>query len=796
MIRVALKGLAARPVRTALTTLAIVVGVAFVCAAYTLTDTMSGAADSLTHAAYDGTDAVVVTKTAFRGSQTADVRAQAPTISAGALEQVRHAQGVALAVGDITDTAQIIGTDGKPVGTGPYFGVGFDAKTPGAERLTPFRLYDGAWATGPGQVVIDRATASSEHYAVGDRIKVAARGDAETVTVTGIANFADVKSLGKASAAIFDLETARTLFVKDGYDRILVGAHKRSDIRASIHAAVPTAELRSAADDDRFTFDSLELFVDIIRTVLLAFAGVAVLVGAFTIFNSLSITVAQRTKEFGLLRMVGATRRQVRFGVLLEALLVGLLASALGIGVGLGLAAGLNQIFVALGMDLPAEGLELATRTIVVSLLVGTLTTILAAAIPARRATRIAPVAALRDSTAPVRVRLFARAVRGVAGVVGRPAAGLGGAAGRLARDNAMRNPGRTAVTASALMIGVALVTAVTIVAQGLQDQGRGQLADTVQARSIVTASDGWSPIDPKVEQAVKAAPGVESVSSLRQDGALVFGKQEGINAVDPASIARLFNYDWKEGGPEALSTLGGDGAIVNDGFAKEHGLGVGSSFAITSMRGKQLQLTVRAIEQSPAFDVLSLGPITISHAAYDTAFDQQRNRLTFVDGPPDAVAKALAAFPNAKVEGKDAFIDSQTAWIGQILAVLWVLLALAVIVSLFGIVNTLVLSTFERTRELGTLRALGFSRRQVRRMVRHESVITALIGAVLGIAAGLVLAAGVVAWLGQYGLSYAVPAPSLVAVAIIAALAGVIAAALPARRAARIDILKALAYE
>ena len=796
MIRVALKGLAARPVRTALTTLAIVVGVAFVCAAYTLTDTLSGAADSLTHAAYDGTDAVVVAQTAFRGSQTSDVRAQAPTISAGTLEQVRHADGVALAVGDITDTAQIIGADGKPVGSGPYFGIGFDARTPGAERLTPFRLHDGAWATGPGQVVIDRATAESQHYGVGDTSRVAARGAAIEATVTGVASFADVKSLGKASAAIFDLEAARTLFAKDGYDRILVGAQPRHDVRDSLGAAVPSAEVRSAADDDRFTFESLELVVSIIRIVLLAFAGVAVLVGAFTIFNSLSITVAQRTQEFGLLRMVGATRRQVRFGVLLEALLVGLLASAAGVGVGVGLAAGLNEVLAALGLDLPAEGLQLAPRTIVVSLLVGTLTTILAAAIPARRATRIAPVAALRESAAPVKVRLFARGVRGVAGVVGWGPARFGGAAGRLARDNAMRNPGRTAVTASALMIGVALVTAVTIVAQGLEDQGRGQLADTVQAPTIVTASDGWSPIDPKVEQAASAAAGVHRVSSLRQDGALVFGKQESINAVDPASIARLFDYDWKEGGQEALSTLGSDGAIVNDGFAKAHGLGVGSTFAVTSMRGKRLRLTVRGIERSPAFDVLGLGPITISHAAFDAAFDQQRNRLTLVDGPADAVAKALAPFPNAKVQDKAAFIDGQTAWIGAILAVLWVLLALAVIVSLFGIVNTLVLSTFERTRELGTLRTLGMHRRQVRRMVRHESVITALIGAVLGIGAGLVLAAGVVAWLGKYGLSYAVPAPSLVAVALIAALAGVIAAALPARRAARIDVLKALAYE
>ena len=480
--------------------------------------------------------------------------------------------------------------------------------------------------------------------------------------------------------------------------------------------------------------------------------------------------------------------------MLFEALLIGLLASAVGIAAGLGMAAGLSSLFTALGLQLPAEGVSLAGRTVLVSLLVGTLATVLAAMIPARRATRIAPVAALRDAANPVKVRLFARGVRGVAALVGKPAEKLGGAAGRLARDNAMRNPGRTAVTASALMIGVALVTAVTIVAQGLEQQGRGQLENAVKASTIVTATDGWSPIDPEIERAVA---GVGTVSSLRQDGALVFGKQEAVNAVDPASIGGLFDYDWKEGGPEALSTLGRDGAIVNDGFATEHKLRVGSTFAVTSMNGTKLSLKVRAIEQSPSFDVLSLGPITISHAAYDSAFDQQRNRLTFVDAPQDAVAGALgSAYPSAKAEGKDAFIDAQTEWIGMILAVLWVLLALAVIVSLFGIVNTLVLSTFERTRELGTLRALGMNRRQVRRMVRHESVITALIGAVLGIAAGLALAAVIVGWLGKYGLSYAVPAPSLVAVAIIAALAGMLAAALPARRASRIDVLKALAYE
>jgi putative ABC transport system permease protein len=797
MIRVTWKGLAARPVRTALTTLAIVVGVAFVCAAYTLTDTMRNAASSLSAAAYDGTDAVVVAKTAFRGSQTSDIRAQAPTLPASTLDAVRRAPGVSVAAGDITDTAEIVGRDGKVADGGPYFGVGFDARTPGAEQLTPFRLRAGRWAAGPGEVVIDQGTASREHYAVGDTVRVSTRGAAQRFRLVGVASFASVKTIGRATAAIFDLKTAQGLFAKDGYDRILVAGGDRRSLAA---AAGPRAEVRTAADDDRFTFDSLRTFVNIIRAILLAFAGVAVLVGAFTIFNTLSITVAQRTREFGLLRMVGASRRQVRRNVLLEALVVGLLASGIGIAAGLGIEAGLNALFRAVGLELPATGTVISARTLIVSVAVGTLTTVLAAALPARRATRIAPVAALRDADPDgARVRRFARFVRAVASVAGRPAERLGGSAGRLARRNAMRNPGRTAVTASALTIGVALVTAVTVVAQGLDNQSRGTLDRHIRAQAVITGADGWSPIDPAVERAVAAAggrAGIRAVTSLRQDGALAFGSQEGVNAVDPARISALFGYDWTAGGPQALTTLGRDGAVLDEGFARTHHLRVGSRLDITSMRGTTLHLTVRGIEDSPVLDVLGLGPITISQAAYDGAFDNARNRLTLVDGPVDAVNRALAPFPDAKVLSKAEFIDDQTQFIGQILAILWVLLALAVIVSLFGIVNTLVLSTFERTRELGTLRAVGMSRRQVRRMVRHESVITALIGAALGIAAGLALAGGLVAWLGSYGLELAIPAGSLVAVAIVAALAGVLAAAWPARRASRIDVLRALAYE
>jgi putative ABC transport system permease protein len=791
MIKVTLKGLAARPVRTLLSALAIVVGVAFVCAALTFTNSMRGAADSLSSAAYDGTDAVVTAKTAFEPGM--DSFAQMPTLPASALDRLQSAPGVDVAVGDITDTAQIIGGDGKPLGDGPYFGSGFDARTPGAEELTPFRLDEGRWATGPGEVVIDQASAEKEDVALGGSVEIATRGEARRFDVVGIATFADVKSIGTATFAIFDLDQAKTLFAKDGYDRILV-AGDRSGLAA---AAGDGTQVVSAAADDRFDLDGLSSFVDILRTILLAFAGVALVVGAFTIFNALSIAVAQRTRELGLLRMVGASRRQVRRTVLLEALAIGLGASVVGVGIGLALAHGLDALFTSMGLGLPMSALSLSGSTVVPALLVGTLVTLVAAMLPARRATKVAPVAALRDAAdAGSHLRLPGRAVRAVTGLVGRPSAAVGGPAGGLARRNAMRHPGRTAVTASALLIGVALVTAVTVVAQGLTDVSAGSLERRVQATTVVGSADGWSPIDPAVERSIAKAPGVTAVSSLRQDGALAFGQEEGVNAVDPATIGDLFAYDYKVGDKVDVAALGRDGALVDEGWATEHGLKVGDAFAITSAKGTKLDLTVRAIEESPVLDILGFGPITISNQAFDGAFETERNRFTLVAGEPDAVRSAVAGFPEVEVWSKDEFITKQTEWIGMILSLLWVLLALAVIVSLFGIVNTLTLSIYERTRELGLLRAIGMSRRQVRRIVRYEAVITALLGALLGSALGIFFAVIVSRPLADEGFNLSFPVGTLIALFILAAIAGVVAAILPARRAARLDVLEALAYE
>jgi putative ABC transport system permease protein len=805
MTRVALKGLLARRTRSILTALAIVIGVATISAAYTLSDTMRNGADALSTDAYDGTAAAVSARTAFKPSDNGYT--EKPTVDASLLRDVRAVPQVGTAIGDVTNlTTKIVDAKGEPVGDGPYFGTGLDTRQPGFQALTPFRLKSGTWAAGPGQVVIDAGTADKEHYSVGDSVRIAAGGAAKRYRISGIATFGSVKSIGTATLAIFDVPTAQRLFHKEGrFDAILVGARdgaSAAQVRRAIAASVPAGiQVQTAAAHDRFTLDGLKQFVNIIEIVLLAFAGVALLVGGLTIFNTLSITVAQRTREFGLLRMVGAERRQVLGTVLAEALAVGLAASVLGLVAGLGLAKALNAVFVAVGLDLPQTGTVFATRTIVVSLLVGTLVTVLAGLVPAWRATRVAPVAALRDADPNAgRVRLPGRVIRAVASVVGRPAQLLGGSAGTLARRNAMRNPGRVAVTAAALTIGVALVTAVSVLGQGLKDTTTGSLQKHITATSVVVDKDGWTPIDPQIERAAAATPGVRSATSIRQDGVLAYGQEEGINTLDPAQIGKVFDFDWKQGDKSVLAGLGSNGAVVDEGWAKEHHLSVGDGFHVTSAAGSRLDLEVRGIEKSPVIDALGLGPITISREAGAAAgLKQTRNKLTLVDAPGgsgDAVRRALAGFPEVEVQTTKAYIDDQASSIDSLLAIFNVLLAFAVIVSLFGLVNALVLATFERTREIGMLRAVGMTRRQVRRMVRHESIITALMGAFTGMAIGLGLAALVVAQWGSTGLAFGLPVGPLIAFAVVAVIAGVLAAILPARRAARMDVLTALAYE
>lgn len=613
MLRIALNGLLARPIRTTLTALAIVLGVATIAGAFTLTDTMGRAADDLSASAYDGTAAVVTAPSPF-ASTNDNENLQQPTIAAKTIDSVRAVPGVATAAGDITDLyTKILRKDGKVAGDGPWFGIGLDpAAAASGGKLTPFRLKDGGWATGPGQVVIDASTADKQHLHVGDSVRIATAGPARSFRVTGVTTFGSVKSLGTATIAVFDLHTAQGLFDKAGrVDSILVAARDgvaAAQVRRNLAAALQQAKVQTAAKQDRFTLDGLKGFIAIIKGVLLAFGGVALLVGAFTIFNSLSITVAQRSREFGLLRLAGASRRQVLRTVIVEALAMGAAASAAGLAAGFGLAKGLNALFKAMGLDLPQTATVFAPRTIVVALLVGILVTLIAGLLPAWRATRVAPVEALRDAApSSHRLRLPVRIVRATVGALGRPVEATGGPAAMLARRNAMRAPGRTAITASALTIGVALVAAVTIIAAGLRDSTKGGLEKRVSAGYVLTGDDGWSPVDRDAARKVAAVAGVRTASSIRQDAVRAYGQTDGVNAVDPATIGKVLDFKWKDGSRATLAGLGADGAIVDDAWAKEHHLAVGRRFTVTTPADKRLTLTVRGIEDSPVIDALGL---------------------------------------------------------------------------------------------------------------------------------------------------------------------------------------------
>jgi putative ABC transport system permease protein len=400
-----------------------------------------------------------------------------------------------------------------------------------------------------------------------------------------------------------------------------------------------------------------------------------------------------------------------------------------------------------------------------------------------------------------VGVSLFAaRLVRPLAAALGAPAARLGGSAGRLARDNSRRNPQRTASTASALMIGLALVTLVATLAAGITTTFRGAVDKIFTSDYAITAQNNFSPIPIDAAEAAAKTPGVKAIASTRSAEARVFGSTEFITAVDP-DAGEVITLDWVEGSQDVFRELGADGAFVDDGFAKDHGLSVGSPITITVPSGKQLDLTVKGIFDPPAGGS-PFGVVTFSSATFDEVYDSPRNLYTFIlmdGGETEANTQALEAslgseFPNAKVQTRDEFVDNQIAALNQILNILYVLLALSVIVSLFGIVNTLVLTVFERTRELGMLRAIGMTRRQTRRMIRHESVITALIGGTLGIILGVILGALLIARVDF--IEFALPTTQIIVFAIMTIFVGIVAAIFPARRAARLNPLEALQYE
>src|SRR5215207_684663 len=681
MIRVALKGLAGRRLRAALTALAIVLGVAMVSGTYAFTDRIENAVDTLFTGAYTGADAVVSGKDVVESSTSGGA-----TVPAELVHKVASLPEVDAASGGIVDTARLLDRSGKPVSTQDQaLGLSVDASAR-ARRFNPLKLTAGRWPSGLTETAIDAGTARTHGFAVGDSISVATRGPARRFRIAGIAEFTGLNSLGELTFAIFDVPTAQALFGKTGrLDEIWIAANDgvspealartvRPLVPAS--AAVATGAAQVEAESKGSNDD-----VARVKKFLLAFGGIALFAGAFVIFNTLSITIAQRTRELATLRTLGASRRQVLTSVVVESTAIGLVGSVAGLLIGLGLDRGLAALLAATEEGIPDSGAVLTTRTVAVSLVTGVLITLVAGVLPALRATRVPPVAAVREGatlppsrlapysrhaaataialgTGIVSVGLFAAGLNAtqvltllalgcvvlflgvatissalvtpIASIVVRPAQHLAGAAGRLAPENTVRNPGRTAVTAAALMIFLALVSFVSVLGQGMRSSGTDGVNRVVHADYVLTADDDRSSLPAAVGEELARRQQVTTVSSVRRDSARALGSDVSVNGLDPATAAAVLHLDWDTGSATSLADLRAGGAIVQHGFAVDHHLHVGSRFGIVTAQGRTVDVTVKGIYTPPGLDPI-LAPIAISRAAFDASFERPQDIFTFI---------------------------------------------------------------------------------------------------------------------------------------------------------------------
>jgi putative ABC transport system permease protein len=857
MARVVLRGFAARKLRALLTGAAIALGVALMAGTYILTDTINSSFASIFSTANQGHDVVVTPHQALGRNRQ---QAQTPPITDATLARVRSVSGVAQASGSIFSPAALLTDANRRLNTkAPSFIT--TVLPPRFESFSPIR---GRFPASPGEVAVDQATADNEGLKVGQALKVAGAGGATRYTIVGIVKFAGSQNLGGAGAAMLTLPEAQRLAGEPGgFDQLDVAAAagvSAGVLRARIRAALPASlDVRTGAEQAAQQTSDIKDNLSFLRTFLLIFAYVSLFVGAFIIFNTFSITVAQRTREFGLLRTLGATRRQVMGSVIGEGLLLGVAGSSIGLLAGLVIAPGLDSLFKAVGADLPDNGTVLEARTVIVSLAVGTVITVLSGLLPALRATRVPPVAALREGVplprrsprqrsrrfvVAVVVILVARVI--IAAASGGSAASIAitiaiaavilvvvlrtgsffwlprlvpalarlvgglvawrGITGRLARENAIRQPGRTAVTAAALMIGLALVTFASILAAGTK-ASINQAVDRSFAGNLIvqnaqTNQDAGIPAT--VAPALRAVAGVRTVTPI----AFSLGKvnriagNASVTAIDPGSFTSTYRIDWKQGSNATLGMLGATGTVLTKAFADSHHLKVGQTISVLTPADRRIALVVRGIASDEA---RLLGNLTITLPLARTAFAQREDALDFVSFAPGAtnarvepaVDRLLAGrFPQTVSKTAAQFKKDQAGQVNTLLYLIYALLALSVIVSLFGIVNTLVLSVFERTRELGMLRAIGSSRRQIRQMIRYESVITALIGGVMGLALGIVLGLISAAALAGQGFVLSIPVLTLALLLVAAGAAGVGAAVWPARRASQVDLLEALATQ
>jgi len=839
--RVTIKGLLAHKLRLALTGLAIVLGVTFIAGTFVLTDTLHNTFDSLFGNVYQNIDFQVRGVAQFGSGGTA-TRNPVPESLVATVQRV---PGVEAAEGSVTGYAQYIAPDGKAISTGgaPTLGLSFDPNA----QISALRLVQGKDPTTPQQVVMDLGTAQKYGFKVGQSVRILLQGPTRTFTIVGLARFGTADNLAGATLAAFDTSTAQALMGEVGqFDTINVVAQPGADkttVQRDIARALPRGvEVVTGQTVVNEATNAIGQALGFLNTALLVFAFIALFVGGFTILNTFSITVGQRTRELALLRIVGASRRQVFRSVLGEAAIVGLVSSLIGLGLGVLAAIGLEKLLSGFGVTLPSGPLVFEARTVIVCLVVGVGVTLVAAISPARRAVRIAPVAAVSAQqteeevplrrrftrggiifvvgvallawglTAPaialvglgavlifVGVAMLAPAVaRPMASVIGRPLARLLGTSGRLGRENSMRSPRRTAQTSSALMVGLALVSAIAVFGASLSRSATASVDNAISADLIVSTTNnaGNGNFSESVPQVASSVPGVTASTTVYGDQFEFRSSLESLLAIDTKEMSQTVILNTTSGsGAPALAA--GD-LLVDTTTANSDHLTVGESVPVKfALTGPQT-MRIGGIYQPNAL----VGHFLVGDAFFVRHFQNPLPGAVLLKtdgstGVQQAVARALAPYPNVKVQSRAQFEASESAQVNQLLGLVYALLALAVVIALIGIVNTLMLSVFERTHEIGLLRAVGMKRRQVRAMIRSESVILAVFGAIIGIIIGTGLGIALVSALHSQGITNTVvPTSSLVVFLILAALLGLLAASWPARRAARLDVLAAIAAD
>ena len=843
MLRIALKGILGRKARLVLTSLAVILGTAFLSGTAVFSATLNRTFDNLFSDVFRNVDSYVRSTQVIEADFGAEERQRIPAELIATIEAV---PGVGDVQGDIQAFARIIGKDGQPLGSEgagpPTFGsVGEEFK--GAL----WTISEGKFPSNSTEVALDEASAKAGNYVVGDTVKVVAQAGSRDFTLVGIAGYGDVRSPGGATFALFDLATAQEFLAKPGFvDAILIsgdGSVSDEKLAQAINAVIPSSyktETLTGAEITKETQDQIGSALSFFNILLSTFSYIALGVGSFVIYNVFSISAAQRQRENALLRAIGASKKQVTRAMLIESVVVGLFGSAIGLFAGIGLSKALSALLNAAGIDLPTGGLVVPSSAVVNTIVVGLIVTVASAWLPARRAGKVPPLAAMRETAIEVVALTRRRTIFGfvliafgaasivavtngasntwlglgilfvfsgtitlgpviarpVALLLGKPAERFRGVTGTMARQNSARNPKRTARTASPVLIGVALVTAVAALAASIRTQIDGVFTEQFKGDyAISTTARGFGGLSPSLADEINLLPEVERATGIGLLTVKIEDRGQYLTTINPATAEGVFDLGLTSG---TYADLTADTIFVSEQYAENNDSKLGDTIAVTLADAQVKSLTIAGIYE---FDEIA-GKYTVSRDIIKDSTVINFDLGVYIKTKSGVSQESARAVLQAAVDkygqgtllSKREYIDSQSGQINQLLGLIYGLLFLSVIIAVVGIIITLLLSVFERQREIGLLRAVGMTKSQVRTTVRWESVITSLLGAVVGIVLGVGLGWVIVYALRDQGLSsFSVPISSTVSILIMAFVIGVLAAVYPAWRATRVNLLTAI---